>query len=113
MTFIKKYSSLIILTLSLGLFNTASLAEESQAPGISEIISHLNSALPFLKNGDVANATTHIKFARRISNRMTGDSPDLKAAQNTLFNALKHSKEGDPEKSAEKINSAIELFQKL
>ncbi len=114
MSFVKQYSSLILLILSIGLFSTASWAEESQAPaGASEIIAHLNNALPFLKNGDVANATTHIKFARRISNSMKGDSSDLKTAKSTLFNALKSSKMGDPVKSAEEIEKAITLFQKL
>jgi len=114
MSFVKQYSSLILLILSLGLTSTASWAEESQAPArVSEIVSHLNSALPFLKNGDVANATTHIKFARRISNSMKGDNSDLKAAKKTLFEALKSSKEGNPEKSAEEIKKAIALFQKL
>jgi len=114
MSFVQKYSSLIMLIISLGLFNTASWAEEGKAPASpTEVISHLNSALVFLKNGDVANATTHIKFARRISNSMTGDSPDLKAAKSTLFKALKYSKEGAPEKSTEEINNTIELFQKL
>lgn len=114
MSFVKKYTSLIMLILSLGLFNTASWAEENQATaGPSEVIAHLNQALPFLKNGDVANATTHIQFARRISDNMTSDNPDLKTAKNTLFQALKYSKQGKPEKSIEKVNETIELFQKL
>lgn len=115
MSFVKQYSSLLVLLLSLGLTSTASWAEESQAPaaGPSEIIAHLNNALPFLKNGDVANATTHIKFARRISNSMTGDNADLKAAKGTLFKALLYSKKGDPDKSTEEINKTIALFQKL
>ncbi len=103
-----------MLILALCLFNTASWAEESKAAANpAEVISHLNNALVFLKNGDVANATTHIKFARRITMSMTGDSPDLKAAKTTLFKALKYSKEGAPEKSTEEINNTIELFQKL
>ena len=115
MSLIKKYFSLLALLVTLGLFTTASWAEESQAPagGPAEIISHLKQALPFLENGDVANATAHIKLARRMANEMNDSSPQLKAAKNSLFQALVQSKKGNPKKSITEINSSIESFQKL
>jgi len=111
MKLVAKYLSLAMLIITLGFFNSAAYAEASQQA--SEIIGHLNQALPFLQNGDVANATTHIKFARRVSNNMNGDSAELKKAKNTLFQVLKYSKQGAPEKSIEAIKEAIALFEKL
>ncbi len=111
MKLVTKYLSLVMLIITLGLFNSAAYAEAS--PAASEIIGHLNQALPFLQNGDVANATTHIKFARRVSNNMKGDSPELKKAKNVLFQVLKYSKQGEPEKTIEAIEEAKALFEKL
>lgn len=112
MTLITKYLSLLMLVITFGFFNSVSYAEETSQAS-SEIIAHLNQALPFLENGDVANATAHIKFARRVSNKMAGDSADLKKAKNMLFKALKYSKEGAPKKSIKMIQKTIALFEKL
>ncbi len=111
MKLVTKYVGLVLLVMTLGLFNSAAFAEGSQQA--SEIIGHLNQALPFLQNGDVANATAHIKFARRVANNMAGDSPELKKAKNILFQSLKYSKQGAPEKSIAAIKEVIALFEKL
>ncbi len=118
MTIFKKYFTIILFILPLGLFNNVSWAEEGEAPApvaqasASDVIAHLNKAIPFLKNGDVANATTHIKMARSTFLAMPGsDSPKLKSVKSDLFNALVHSKKGHPEKSLDAVNKAIATLQ--
>lgn len=118
MTIFKKYFTIMLFILPLALFNNVSWAEEGKAPvaqaSASDAIGHLNKAIPWLENGDVANATTHIKLARAaVENMPGGDSPALKSAKSSLLSALIHSKQGHPEQSIEAINKAIESLQTL
>ena len=71
----------MLFILPLGLFNNVCWAEEDNAPvaktssSSSDVIYHLDKATPFLENGDVANATAHIKHARTAVQDIPGDSP--------------------------------------
>lgn len=114
MTIFKKHITLTLFILSLGLFNNVSWAEETEAPvtkaSSSDVINHLNKAITWLENGDVANATTHIKMARTTVDDMA-ETPNLKSVKSSLISALIHSKKGHPEKSIEAINKAIKSLQ--
>ncbi len=118
MTIFKKFFTIMLFLLPLGLFTNVSWAEEGKAPvaqaSASDAIAHLNKAIPWLEKGDVANGTTHIKMARAIVGSMpSSDNPDLKSAKSSLVNALIHSKQGHPEQSIEAINKAIVSLQAL
>ncbi|MGR9099956.1 MAG: hypothetical protein ACU826_05245 [Gammaproteobacteria bacterium] len=119
MTIFKKSIAIMLFILPLGLFNNVSWAEEVEAAApaatvtAGDVINHLNKAIPWLENGDVANATRHIKLAREAIAGIEGDSPELKSAKNSLVSALVHSKKGHPQQSIEAINKAIASLHAL
>lgn len=117
MTIFKKYFTIMLFILPLGLFNNVSWAEDEvivATASVSDVIGHLNKAISYLDNGDVANATAHIKIARRnVEDMPDGESPGLKSVKSSLISALIHSKKGHPKKSIEAINKTIKSLQAL
>lgn len=108
MTNVKKNLAVLLFILPLCLFNTSSWAKEAKAAATpAEVIAHLNKAMPFLENGDVANGTTHIRMARNACKTMPHDDAGMKSVLNELTMALIHSKKGHPKPSIEAINKAI------
>ncbi|MEE9354492.1 MAG: hypothetical protein V3U75_02785 [Methylococcaceae bacterium] len=116
MTNVKKYLAAVMLIFTFGILQSTAWAEKAAAPApatAAEVITHLDAAMPFLENGDVANGTTHIRMARSACKTMSHEGEGMKSVLSDLTQALIHSKKGHPGPSMEAINKAKATLESM
>ncbi|WP_036252834.1 hypothetical protein [Methylobacter sp. BBA5.1] len=118
MNIIKHTALTFLLAFSLASTSLIAYAQEEEAakPSVfspNEAIMHLEAARVEIVKNDFVPPSNHLKAARAIAKKITGDPDIVKQANACIIQAQIKLKEGDIEGATEKINKTLELYNSL
>lgn len=117
MNIIKHIALTFLLAFSLASTSPIAYAQEEAAkPSVyspNEAIMHLEAARVEIVKNDFVPPSNHLKAARAIAKKITGDPDIVKQANACIIQAQIKLKEGDIEGATEKINKTLELYNSL
>jgi len=116
MNIIKNTTLTLLLAFSLGSFGTVAYAEEtvkSSAYSPNEAIMHIEAARVEISKNDFVPPSQHIKEARAVSEKVTGNPDIVKKAHACIIQAQIKTNRGDIKGATEELNKALDLYKSL
>jgi hypothetical protein len=113
MKVIKNTALFLLLAFSLGSISVIAYAEEAPKSSVyspNEVIMHIEKAKVEITHSDFVPPSEHLKAARSLSEKVTGNPEIVKKATSHIIQAQIKVNKGDIKGATAELNATLELY---